>query len=312
MPVGHARGGDRHPQDGASVVVGVGEAVEDEVAEAVDHRLAVDQLDVLAHMGMGSDHRVGAGADHQACQCLLAGVGGVAVLLPPVHIGDDNVRLPPSGPDVGDDLLLIGPSDAGLRRAGLEVAREHFVVAEQGDAQPVALHDGGAVRSAQVAAAPEIGQPGFLQALQHLGEGLGPVVSGVVVGQRHRIDMAAQHVHRMRMRSEGPRFGDLPSSGGDHAFQVGHAQIGVLQRRSHMLEGVAALRDDAARSIGEHDVAHPGQACRGRVSQRGAAAVDTPYRWACLQGGVGAVPTLWGVPLAHERAAPRQLPAHPW
>ena len=117
------------------------------------------------------------------------------------------------------------------------------------------------MRLAEVATSAKIRQARCFQPPEHLDEGAATVVTRMVVGQRDRIDMPLQQRQHARLGAEGPGLaGDFLAALGDHAFKIGQAQISAGEQLCKRLEGVATAADQAARAVGQHHVANPGDA----------------------------------------------------
>jgi hypothetical protein len=76
-------------------ILGPGRAlIENVIAQRVEHRLAVDALGALHHVGMMPDHDVRALLDQPLCGAALSGARRRRILLAPVHENHDQVREP--------------------------------------------------------------------------------------------------------------------------------------------------------------------------------------------------------------------------
>jgi len=123
-----------------------------------------------------------------------------------------------------------------------------------------AFHDPRRVRFGQVHATSVNPQSRAFQEAQHLRKGLRTVVAGMVVGHTHRVEMAL-HVGQAAGR-DAEHIGFFvfrAADGGDHAFQVADADIGLAEKLGKPREGVAAPAHGLAGAIFEHDVAHDDQ-----------------------------------------------------
>ncbi len=120
------------------------------------------------------------------------------------------------------------------------------------------------MRGCQVTTSAEIGDALAFQPPQHFAEGLGPVITRVVVGQSYDVEVPLQQWQHAGMGAEGVglvRLGGTAS--GDHAFQVADAYIGGVEQRGEGGERVVAGGDAAARSVVQHHVADEGEGHRG-------------------------------------------------
>ena len=87
--------------------------------------------------------------------------------------------------DVGQHLVVVlAPGHAGQVLLGLERRKKHFAIAEQSDADAVALDDPRLVGVSLVSPAAEVGQMGLLQSLALFDEGRLAEIARMVVGYR--------------------------------------------------------------------------------------------------------------------------------
>jgi hypothetical protein len=198
----------------------------------------------------------------------LALAGQRLVLPAPVHERDQQVgaKHAAGAADVEAHLLVLAPGYSGLVGVGLEVAREELVVAQQRDAQPLALDHQRRVCAGQVEPAAEVADARPVQQPEHLGKRRRAEIARMVVGQAHRVETALQHLERARMGAEGVRLVRLrKAGGGDDTFQVADADVGGGQLGGKGLERVAPPADDAPGRVVEHQVAdedHRDPLCR--------------------------------------------------
>ena len=176
----------------------------------------------------------------------------------------------PGGADVGNDLLVLAPGDAGRVRAGFEAARLVLVVAEHGDLQALFLDPQRAVGLGQVAAATEVSDAGGSQVIQGFHEGNRAIVAGVIVGQRYGVEAAAQYFQGVGPGAEGPQFGRLgATAGGDGTFEIANPVVGSSQDGGEGGERVAAGGNGPAGAVVEHHVASEDQGQRLGVGGAG-------------------------------------------
>ena len=231
-------------------------------------------LNLLRHMRMAANHRIGARIDHQAGQLALARTGKRLVFPAPVHHWNHQIS-PIDGArffDVGHHLLVFAPGDAGRVVIGLKTARHEFAVAQQRNAQPLALDDQRGMRLRQIMAAAEIPQAGRIQQPQHLRKGRTAKVTRMVVGQRQRIEVPPQNRQGARMGAESEVFLARLPGRGDDALQIAKANIGLPKNSGPVGKRVLPARNHLAHRAVEHDVARKHQAdragCRGSRRQR--------------------------------------------
>ena len=274
-PAAHALAVQLQAQQPAGVVHLRGEAVEEEIAQAVEDGLAAILLGVLDDMGVSAHDRIGPGVDHQAGQLALAGAGRRVPLPAPVHDRDHQVgAMQPAGlADIELDLLVLAPGDARLVEIRLETARQELVIAEQGDPQAMALEDEWPMRLGQVGTAAEPAEALPVEQVQHLAEGLRTEVARVIVRQGHGIEVPLDRCQDPRVGAEGVGLAGFGcAAGGDDTLQVADPDVGVVQEGGEGGEGVAPRLDHLPRGPVEHEVADHGEGDgwlrRCRVGQR--------------------------------------------
>ena len=182
----------QHPALALLLVIGL---FHDEITHAVDDRFAVDVLNVLGHVGMATDHGIGACGHHQSGQLALALVGYRFVFPAPVHDRNDQV-----GPvhlarfaNVVHHLFVFTPRHAGCVVIGFKAAGHEFVVTQKRHPQAIFFDHPRRVRLRQIAATPHLAQPVLLQQIQHFGKRFATKIARMVVGQGHRIKVFFHH-----------------------------------------------------------------------------------------------------------------------
>ncbi|MCY1515267.1 hypothetical protein D9M68_498470 [compost metagenome] len=193
-------------------------------------------------MGRGAEHRVGAGFDDGMADGDLGARGRGLQVLAPVHGHQHHVGLLARGGDARRErsapcrrVVERQPGRAGALRGGGE-ARLRGVEREQRHAQPAGLPEGGAQRRVEIRPGAGKSDGGGIQQPVLLQQRLGAVVAAVVVGRGDHVD-AGLGQHRQHL---GPRtvviraafvlLDALLARGGDHAFEVHDAQVGLAQR----------------------------------------------------------------------------------
>ena len=172
--------------------------------------------------------------------------------------------------DVSDHALVFAPSRARHIVVRLKTAGLEFVVTQYRDAQTFALKHQRRVRLPQIHAPTHLRQTGALQQAQHLGEGLGAEVAGMVVGQGDRVKVPFQHRDHTRVGAESEHLVARAALGGDHAFEVGDADVGIGKVACKAGKRVTALRDQVAGVGVEHAVPGKDQADGGARRRFGA------------------------------------------
>ena len=161
--------------------------------------------------------------------------------------------------NISHHLLVLAPGHTRQVGASLETARVKFVVAQHRNAQAFALEDQRRVGLLQVHAAADLRQTGLIEQRQHLGKGLGAKITRMVVGQGHGIEVALQHRDHARMGAKGVHLVTRVARCGNHALQVGDADISPCKGRCEMRVRVAAIRDQLTGCVVEHAVARKDQ-----------------------------------------------------
>lgn len=261
-PAAHTLRVQFQAQQPAGVVDLLGEAVEEEIAQAVEDGPAAILLGVLGDVGVAAHDRIGPGVDHQSGQLALTWTGRRLPLPTPVHDRDHQVGLMAAA-GVGDvelDLLVLAPGDPRPVGIGLETAGQELVVAEQGDPQAMALDDERPMRLGQVGPAAKPADALAVQQGQHLAEGLRTEVARVIVRQGHGVEVPLERLQDARVGAEGVGLAGFGlAAGGDDTFQVADPEVSGIQEGGEGGKGVATLRDHPSRRLVEHEVTDHGQ-----------------------------------------------------
>ena len=113
------------------------------------------------------------------------------------------------------------------------------------------------MRLTQIGPAAKVRQLLLFQQRQGFGKRRFAVVARVVIGQRHRIDMALEHWQHPGVGAEGVNLAVQRLAGGGHrAFQIANGVIAVGQQAGKRGKWVAARCDHLAGAVIEHDIAH--------------------------------------------------------
>ncbi len=108
----------------------------------------------------------------------------------------------------------------------------------------------------QCAPAAKVGDPSLIEQIKHFGKGERAVVAGVVVGQRHCVEMTFEHWQCARVRAKGEGLVRLGRARGGHdTFEVADANVGCIENGRHGGERITSALDHFSWRIVEQNVA---------------------------------------------------------
>ena len=178
--------------------------------------------------------------------------------------------LRPGSLDVGRHLLVDRPGDPRPGRPGLELARMEVVVAEERDAEAVAIEDERQSGLTAVAAATEAPDAGLVEQRELLEEGVVAKIAGVIVGQRHDPEVPADNVEDAGVGPERVGLVDRFANCCHNAFEIRDCHVDPIENIGKLGEGVPARCDRLPGEVGEHDIAGEGERhLVGRVARQG-------------------------------------------
>jgi hypothetical protein len=113
VPENHAGFVELEAEQPAALAGRIVEAVENEIAEAVDDRLALVDFNALRDVRVAADHQRSAFVDHFAGELLLTLARFAFIFPAPMHERDDEIGPGQfGGADVGNDVIVLAPGNA--------------------------------------------------------------------------------------------------------------------------------------------------------------------------------------------------------